>query len=32
LKEKAMAKTHPVTVSPGRYRPSDDLIAFLERL
>ena len=32
LKEKAMAKTQPVTVSPGRYRPSDDLIAFLERL
>jgi integrase/recombinase XerD len=32
LKEKAMAKTQPVTVSPSRYRPSDDLIAFLERL
>lgn len=32
LKEKAMAKTQPVAVSPGRYRPSDDLIAFLEGL
>jgi site-specific recombinase XerD len=32
LKEKAMAKTQPVAVSPGRYRPSDDLLAFLEGL
>jgi integrase/recombinase XerD len=32
LKEKAMAKTKPVVASPGRYRPSDDLLAFLERL
>ena len=32
LKEKAMAKTQPVAVSPGRYRPSDELLAFLEGL
>lgn len=32
LKERAMAKTHPVNVAPGRYRPSDDLLAFLEAL
>ena len=32
IKEKAMAKTQPVAVSPGRYRPSDDLLAFLEAL
>ncbi|HEY2484085.1 MAG TPA: tyrosine-type recombinase/integrase [Candidatus Binataceae bacterium] len=32
LKEKAMAKTQPVVVSPGRYRPSDDLVAFLKGL
>jgi len=32
LKEKAMAKTQPVTVPLGRYRPSDKLLAFLEGL
>jgi integrase/recombinase XerD len=32
LKEKAMAKTQPLAVPPGRYRPSDDLLAFLEGL
>ena len=32
LKEKAMAKTQPVAVSPGRYRPNDELLAFLEGL
>lgn len=32
LKESAMAKTKPVAASPGRYRPSDDLLAFLEGL
>jgi integrase/recombinase XerD len=32
LKEKAMAKTQLIAVSPGRYRPSDDLLAFLEGL
>lgn len=32
LKEKAMAKTQPIAVSPGRYRPTDELLAFLEGL
>jgi integrase/recombinase XerD len=32
LKERAMAKTQPVAMSPGRYRPSDELLTFLERL
>jgi site-specific recombinase XerD len=32
LKEQAMEKTQPVTVPPGRYRPDDDLLAFLEAL
>lgn len=32
LKEKAMARTAPVSVPPGRYRPDDQLLAFLEAL
>jgi len=32
LKEKAMAKTRPVKAPPGRYRPDDKLLAFLEAL
>jgi integrase/recombinase XerD len=32
LKEKALAKTTPVNTSPGRYRPPDTLLAFLEAL
>ena len=32
LKEKAMAKTKPVDVPTGRYRPDDELLAFLEAL
>lgn len=32
LKEKAMAKTQPGKVTPGRYRPDDALLAFLEGL
>jgi len=32
LKEKAMARTRPVKVTPGRYRPNDKLLAFLEAL
>ena len=32
LKEKAMEKTKPVTVAPGRYRPKDELLSFLEAL
>jgi integrase/recombinase XerD len=32
LKETAMARTAPVTAPPGRYRPDDKLLAFLEAL
>jgi len=32
LKEQAMAKTKPLTAPAGRYRPGDELIAFLEAL
>jgi site-specific recombinase XerD len=32
LKEKAMARTQPVNAPPGRYRPDDKLLAFLEAL
>jgi site-specific recombinase XerD len=32
IKEKAMAKTRPVTATSGRYRPDDKLLAFLEAL
>ncbi len=32
IKEQAMAKTKPVATSPGRYRPSDESLAFLEGL
>ncbi|MGB8681749.1 MAG: tyrosine-type recombinase/integrase [Candidatus Binatus sp.] len=32
IKEQAMAKTMPVAVSPSRYRPNDQLLAFLEAL
>ena len=32
IKERALARTKPVHVSPGRYRPSDALIAWLEAL
>jgi integrase/recombinase XerD len=32
LKEKALARTTPVNTRPGRYRPSDRLLAFLEAL
>jgi integrase/recombinase XerD len=32
LKEKALARTTPPGASPGRYRPSDPLLAFLESL
>jgi integrase/recombinase XerD len=32
LKEKAIARTAPVGAKPGRYRPSDTLLAFLEAL
>jgi integrase/recombinase XerD len=32
LKEKVLARTSPLEVPPGRYRPDDRLLAFLERL
>ena len=32
LKERALARTAPITNKPGRYRPPDQLIAFLESL
>jgi site-specific recombinase XerD len=32
LKERALARTIPVHTSPGRYQPSDALLAFLEAL
>jgi hypothetical protein len=32
LKEQAIARTAPLGANPGRYRPSDTLLAFLEAL
>lgn len=32
MKEKAMARTRPMKAPPGRYRPDDKLLAFLEGL
>jgi hypothetical protein len=32
LKEQALARTKPPDVRPGRYRPPDKLLAFLEAL
>ena len=32
IKEKALAATTPPTITPGRYRPPDHLLAFLEGL
>jgi integrase len=32
LKEQALAKTNPIKGKPGRYRPSDELLAFLQGL
>jgi integrase len=32
IKEKALALTAPVTAQPGRYRPTDKVLAFLDRL
>ena len=31
IKERALARTAPVNTKPGRYRPSDQLLAFLEQ-
>jgi len=32
LKERALARTTPPGIAPGRYRAPDDLLAFLEAL
>ncbi|WP_456316811.1 hypothetical protein [Streptomyces cavernicola] len=32
IKEKALARTTPAGVRPGRYQPTDKVLAFLERL
>jgi integrase/recombinase XerD len=32
LKEQALARTAPLDTTPGRYRPSDTLMTFLETL
>jgi site-specific recombinase XerD len=32
MKEKALAKTTPINVKPGRYKPDDQLLAFLKSL
>ena len=32
LKERALARTAPVNTKPGRFRPSDTLVAFLQGL
>jgi integrase/recombinase XerD len=32
IKEQALAKTKPLESTPGRYRPPDDLLAFLDGL
>jgi site-specific recombinase XerD len=32
LKQRALARTRPPATSPGRFRPTDSLIAFLESL
>lgn len=32
IKERALARTRPLSAKPGRYRPSDRLLAFLDQL
>ncbi len=32
LKERALARTAPPNTTPGRYQPSDSLMAFLDQL
>jgi integrase/recombinase XerD len=32
IKEEILAKTAPIDTKPGRYRPDDDLLAFLKAL
>jgi site-specific recombinase XerD len=32
LKERALARTAPITATPGRYQPTDTIMAFLDNL
>jgi site-specific recombinase XerD len=32
LKERALARTAPITTTPGRYQPTDTIMAFLDDL
>lgn len=32
LKERALARTAPIAATPGRYQPTDTIIAFLNNL
>ena len=32
IKEEILAKTAPIDTKPGRYKPDDDLLAFLKAL
>ena len=32
IKERALERTAPITMKPGRFRPTDNLLAFLEAL
>jgi hypothetical protein len=32
IKERALARTTPISSKPGRYKPPDSLLAFLESL
>lgn len=32
LKERALARTTPLGTAPGRYQPTDTIVAFLENL
>ena len=32
IKERALALTTPATVTPGRYAPTDDVLAYLDSL
>ena len=32
IRERALARTNPLNTKPGRYRPPDQLLAFLDNL
>ena len=32
LKQRALARTAPITATPGRYQPTDTIMAFLDNL